>query len=61
VEDKGMHLQRLWWSGLVAAVLGGLAGIAGVDELLKTGLELPVFDQEKNLAENRKTTWASVR
>ena len=56
-----MHLQRLWRSGLVAAVLGGLAGIAGVDELLKTGLELPVFDQEKNLAENRKTTWASVR
>jgi cell division protein FtsL len=26
------------------------------DELLKTGLELQVFDQVKNLAENRKTT-----
>src|SRR2546425_9928147 len=25
-EDKGMHLQRQWWSGLVAAMLGGLVG-----------------------------------
>jgi branched-chain amino acid transport system substrate-binding protein len=22
-----MHLQRLWWSGLVAAVLGGLVSV----------------------------------
>ena len=22
-----MHLQRPWWSGLVAAVLGGLVGV----------------------------------
>jgi branched-chain amino acid transport system substrate-binding protein len=27
VEDKGMRVQRLWWSGLVAAVLGGLVGV----------------------------------
>ena len=26
------------------------------DELLKTGLELEVFDQVKNIAESRKTT-----
>jgi branched-chain amino acid transport system substrate-binding protein len=25
-----MHLQRLWWSGLVAAVLGGLVGVTTV-------------------------------
>ena len=25
-----MHLQRQWWSGLVAAVLGGLVGVTGV-------------------------------
>ena len=25
-----MHLQRLWWSGLVAAVLGGLVGVTAV-------------------------------
>src|SRR5215813_312047 len=30
VEDKGMHLQRQWWSGLVAAVLGGLMGVTAV-------------------------------
>jgi hypothetical protein len=30
VEDKGMHLQRQWWSGLVAAVFGGLVGVTGV-------------------------------
>jgi hypothetical protein len=40
VEDKEMHLQRQWWSGLVAAVLGGLVGVtavaAGSDE--RTGL-----------------------
>ena len=25
-----MHLQRQWWSGLVAAVLGGLVGVTAV-------------------------------
>ena len=30
VEDKGMHLQRQWWSGLVAAVLLGLVGVTAV-------------------------------
>src|SRR5262245_24384580 len=30
VEDKGMHLQRQWWSGLVAAVLSGLVGVTAV-------------------------------
>jgi hypothetical protein len=30
VEDKGMHLQRQWWSGLVAAMLGGLVGVTTV-------------------------------
>src|SRR5262245_2168644 len=27
VEEKGMRVQRLWWRGLVAAVLGGLLGV----------------------------------
>ena len=25
-----MHLQQQWWSGLVAAVLGGLVGVTAV-------------------------------
>ena len=30
VEDKGMPLQRPWWSVLVAAVLSGLVGVMAV-------------------------------
>src|SRR5574341_784905 len=30
MEGKGMHLQRLWWSGLVAAVFIGLIGVTAV-------------------------------
>ena len=29
-EDQGMRLQHQWWSGLVAAVLGGLVGVTAV-------------------------------
>src|SRR5712691_3042040 len=29
LEDKSMRLQHQWWSGLVAAVLGGLVGVTG--------------------------------
>src|SRR5262245_51384605 len=29
-EEQEMHLKYLWWSGLVAAVLGGLVGVTAV-------------------------------
>src|SRR5262249_23768324 len=29
-EDGAMRLKQLWWSGLVAAVLGGLVGVTAV-------------------------------
>jgi anti-sigma-K factor RskA len=39
VEDKGMHLQRLWRSGLVAAVLGALVGVTAVAAAAKYAQE----------------------
>ncbi|HSF30992.1 MAG TPA: ABC transporter substrate-binding protein [Candidatus Tectomicrobia bacterium] len=30
LEEKGMRLRHPWWSGLVAAVLGGLVGVTAV-------------------------------
>jgi branched-chain amino acid transport system substrate-binding protein len=30
MEDKGMHLRRSWWSGVVAVMLVGLVGVTAV-------------------------------
>src|SRR5262245_66230245 len=30
LEDEGMRMQHQWWSGLVAAMLGGLVGVTAV-------------------------------